>query len=166
MDAGSASFALNATVPLGDMHQEVIIDHGRHPYNLRKLEDATRTALGVNPLCANQLTGHLELTDGRINGIGFQGSGGAISQTCASLLSTVRTGKSGEVALALFGDVRAVLTEESDGEVDLARLGSLAALPPPISDFPMWVKYATLAGTHLGAPSTTTTPRGLGSSRG
>jgi nitrogen fixation NifU-like protein len=115
---------------LGDMHQDVIIDHGRHPYNLRKLEDATRTAQGVNPLCANQLTGHLELTDGRINGIGFQGSGGAISQTCASLLPTVRTGKSGEEALALFGDVRAVLTEESDGEVDLARLGSIAALPP------------------------------------
>jgi len=144
------------------MHQEVIIDHGRHPYNLRKLEDATRTAKGVNPLCANALTGHLELTDGHINGIAFQGSGGAISQTCASLLSTVRTGKSGEAALALFGDVHGVLTEESDGEVDLARLGSL----PPISEFPMWVKCATLAGTHFGAPSTTTMARGPGSSRG
>jgi nitrogen fixation NifU-like protein len=148
-----------------DVHQEVIIDHGRHPYNLRKLKDATRTAQGVNPLCANALTGHLELTDGRINGIGFQGSGGAISQTCASLLSTVLTGKSGEAALALFGDVHGVLTEESDGEVDLARLGSLAALPP-ISEFPMWVKCATLAGTHFGAPSTTTMARGPGSSRG
>ena len=147
---------------LAGMYQEVIIVHGRHPYNLRKLENATRTAQGVNPLCANALTGHLELTDGRINGIAFQGSGGAISQTCASLLSTVRTGKSGEAALALFGDVHGVLTEESDGEVDLARLGSL----PPISEFPMWVKCATLAGTHFGAPSTTTMARGPGSSRG
>jgi nitrogen fixation NifU-like protein len=146
------------------MYQEVIIGHGRHPLNFRKLEDATRTAQGVNPLCANALTGHLELTDGRINGIAFQGSGGAISQTCASLLSTVRTGKTGEAALALFGDVHGVLTEESDGEVDLARLGSLAALPP-ISEFPMWVKCATLAGTHFGAPSTTMA-RGPGSSRG
>jgi nitrogen fixation NifU-like protein len=146
------------------MYQEVIIVHGRHPYNLRKLENATRTAQGVNPPCANQLTGHLELTDGRINGIAFQGSGGAISQTCASLLSTVRTGKNGEAALALFEDVHGVLTEESDGEVDLARLGSLAALSP-MSEFPMWVKCATLAGTHFGAPSTTTIARGPGSSR-
>ena len=149
---------------LAGMYQEVIIVHGRHPYNLRKLENATRTAQGVNPPCANQLTGHLELTDGRINGIAFQGSGGAISQTCASLLSTVRTGKNGEAALALFEDVHGVLTEESDGEVDLARLGSLAALSP-MSEFPMWVKCATLAGTHFGAPSTTTIARGPGSSR-
>ena len=129
---------------LAGMYQEVIIVHGRHPYNLRKLENATRTAQGVNPPCANQLTGHLELTDGRINGIAFQGSGGAISQTCASLLSTVRTGKNGEAALALFEDVHGVLTEESDGEVDLARLGSLAALSP-MSEFPMQVKRTTLA---------------------
>jgi nitrogen fixation NifU-like protein len=101
------------------MYQEVIIVHGRHPYNLRKLENATRTAQGVNPPCANQLTGHLELTDGRINDIAFQGSGGAISQTCASLLSTVFTGKGEEEALALFGDVHAVLIEGSDGQVGL-----------------------------------------------
>jgi nitrogen fixation protein NifU and related proteins len=104
---------------LAGMYQEVIIDHGRHPYNLRKLEDATRTAQGVNPLCANELTVYLELTDGRINDIGFQGSGGAISQTCASLLSTVLAGKGEEEPLALFMDVHAVLTEGSDTQVDL-----------------------------------------------
>ena len=80
---------------LAGMYQEVIIDHGRHPYNLRKLEDATRTAQGVNPLCANELTVYLELSDGRINDIAFQGSGGAISQTSASL-TTVFTGKGEE----------------------------------------------------------------------
>ena len=104
---------------LAGMYQEVIIDHGRHPYNLRKLEDATRTAQGVNPLCANELTVYLELSDGRINDIAFQGSGGAISQASTSLLSTVFTGKGEEEPLALFMDVHAVLTEVSDGQVDL-----------------------------------------------
>ena len=104
---------------LAGMYQEVIIDHGRHPYNLRKLEDATRTAQGVNPLCANELTVYLELSDGRINDIAFQGSGGAISQASTSLLSTVFTGKGEEEPLALFMDVHAVLTEGSDGQVDL-----------------------------------------------
>ena len=56
---------------------------------------------------ATQLTVHLELTDGRINDIAFQGSGGAISQTSASLMTTVLTGKSEEEALALFEDVHA-----------------------------------------------------------
>jgi nitrogen fixation NifU-like protein len=115
---------------LAGMHQEAPIGHGRSPYNLRKLEDATRTAQGVNPLCANALTGHLELTDGRINGIAFQGSGGAISQTCASLLSTVLTGKSGEAALALFGDAHGVLTEGSYGQVDLGAPRLTRRAPP------------------------------------
>jgi nitrogen fixation NifU-like protein len=147
-----------------DTYQEVVIGHGRHPHDLRKLEIATRTAEGAKPLCGSQLTVHLDLTDGHINDIAFHGSEGASSQTCASLMSTVLTGKSEEEAFALFGDVHAVLTVESDSDVDLARFGSPAALLP-MSEFPMWVKCATLAGTHFGAPSTTT-PRGPGSSRG
>ena len=147
-----------------DMYEEMIIDHGRHPYNLRKLENATRTVEGVNPLRGDQLTVHLELTAGRINDIAVLASGGAISQNCASLMSAVLTAKSGEEALALFEGVHANLSEESDAEVDLARLGSLAALPP-VSEFPMWVRCATLEGTQFEVPSTTT-PRGPGSSRG
>lgn len=52
-----------------DMHQGVIIGHGRHPHNFPTLENATRIADWANPLCGNQLTVHLELTDGRINDI-------------------------------------------------------------------------------------------------
>jgi nitrogen fixation NifU-like protein len=133
------------------MYQEVIIGHGRSPHNFRKLEDATRTAQGVNPLCGNALTVYLELTDGRINDVAFHGSRGAISQTSVSLMTTALTDKGEEEALALFGDFHAVLTEGSDGEVDLARLGSLAALSP-MSEC-----------THFGAPSTATAPRGPGS---
>jgi nitrogen fixation NifU-like protein len=134
------------------MYQEVIIGHGRSPHNFRKLEDATRTAQGVNPLCGNALTVYLELTDGRINDVAFHGSRGAISQTSVSLMTTALTDKGEEEALALFGDFHAVLTEGSDGEVDLARLGSLAALS------------SMSECTHFGPPSTATAPRGPGSS--
>jgi nitrogen fixation protein NifU and related proteins len=147
-----------------DMHQEVIIDHGRRPHNFPKLKNATRIADGANPLCCNQLTVHLELTDDRIiNDIASRVLEGP-SRRPASLMSTVLTGKSEEEAFALFGDVHAMLTVESDGDVNLARLGSLAALLP-MSEFPIWVKCATLVHTQLEAPSTTT-PRGPGSSRG
>lgn len=109
-----------------DMHQGVIIDHGRRPHNFRKLENATRIAEGANPLCGNQLTVHLELTDGRINDIASTVLEGP-SRRPASLMSTVLTGKS--EAFALFGDVHAMLTVESDGDVDLARLGSRRTPP-------------------------------------
>src|SRR5664280_1377774 len=65
------------TSDLAGRYQEVIIGHGRHPHNFRKLEDPTRTARGVNPLCGNQLTVHPELTDGRITDIALRGSGGS-----------------------------------------------------------------------------------------
>lgn len=145
-----------------DMGQEVIIDHGLHPHNFPKLENATRIAEGANPLCGRQLTVHLELTDGRINDIASWVLEGP-SRRPASLTSTVLTGKSEEEAFALFGYVHAMLTVESDGDVDLARLGSRRT--PPNVRVPMWVKCATLADTQLEAISTTTPP-GPGSSRG
>ncbi len=146
------------------MYQEVIIGHGRSPHNFRKLEDATRTAQGVNPLCGNALTVYLELSDGRINDVAFQGSRGAISQTSVSLLTTVRTGKSGEAALALFGDVHGVLTEGSDGEVDLAA-SAHSPRSPLCRSSPCGSSASRSHGTHFGAPSTAMAPRGPGSSR-
>ena len=127
------------------MYQEV--DH--RPRSLSPQLPQTRgsntySARSQPSLCGNELTVCLELTDGRINDVAFQGSRGAISPTSVSLMTTVLTGKGEEEALALFMDVHAVLTEGSDGEVDLARLGSLAARSP-MSEFPMRVKCVTLA---------------------
>jgi nitrogen fixation NifU-like protein len=126
------------------MYQEVIIDHDRHPHKFRRLENMTRTAEGVTPLCGDELTVYLVLTDGCITDTAFQGSGCASSQASASLMTKALTGKSEEEALALFADVHSLLTERSDGDVDLARLGSLAALSG-VSEFPMRVKCSTLA---------------------
>ena len=73
-------------------------------------------------------------------------------------MTTVLTGKSEEEALALFGDVHAMLTEGSDGDVDLARLGS-ARRALPMSEFPMRVKCATLAWHTLKRPRRRGAPR-------
>ncbi len=62
------------------LYQEVIIDHARRPRNFRELEGATRTVEAVNPLCGDQLTLYLQLADGTIADIAFEGNGCAISQ--------------------------------------------------------------------------------------
>jgi nitrogen fixation NifU-like protein len=140
------------------MYQEVIIDHGRSPHNFRKPEDATRTAQGVNPLCGNALTVCLELTDGRINDVAFQGSRGAISQTSVSLMTTVLTGKGEEEALALFEDVHADPTAMSTWR---------ASAHSPRS--PLWRSSRCRSsaprshGTHFGVPSTAMAPPEAGS---
>lgn len=129
---------------LGDLYQEVIIDHSRRPHNFRALEDSTRTVEGFNPLCGDQLTLYLKLTDGCVADIAFQGSGCAISQASASLMTAALKGKTEVDALALFGRVHTMLTQAQNGEADLENLGSLAALSG-VSEFPMRVKCATLA---------------------
>jgi len=128
-----------------DLYQEVIIDHGRNPRNFRELQEPTRTAEGINPLCGDEIKLYLKLDDdGDIADIAFQGSGCAISQASASLMTAALKGKTQEEALALFGRVSTMLTQGNTSEVERAELGKLAVLSG-VWEFPMRVKCATLA---------------------
>jgi len=121
---------------LRDLYQEVIIDHAKHPRNFVKLEDATCTAEGFNPLCGDQLTLYVKLAEGVIEDIAFQGDGCAISKASASLMTTALKGKKQEEALALFGRVHTLLTEGPNGERNLEGVGKLVALSG-IWEFPL-----------------------------
>ena len=129
---------------LRDLYQEVVIDHGKQPRNFRKLDGATGTAEGFNPLCGDQLTLYVKLVDGVIEDIAFQGSGCAISKASASLMTAALKGKKQQEALALFGRVHVLLTEGPSGAVNPEEVGKLAALSG-VWEFPMRVKCATLA---------------------
>ena len=129
---------------LDGLYQEVILDHGRHPRNFHGLEGATRTAEGSNPLCGDQLTLYLKLDDGRITDIAFQGTGCAISQASASLMTAALKGKTDAEALALFDRVHTMLTGEPTSDSPPTEVGKLAVLSG-VSAFPMRVKCATLA---------------------
>lgn len=127
-----------------DLYQEVIVDHSKRPRNFRKLEGATRTGEGFNPLCGDQLTLYVKLADGIIEDIAFQGAGCAISMASASLMTTALKGRKPEEALALFGRVHAMLTEGPHGDLKPEDVGKLAALSG-VWEFPVRVKCATLA---------------------
>jgi nitrogen fixation protein NifU and related proteins len=129
---------------LGDLYQEVIMDHSRHPQNFHQLNDATRTAEGVNPLCGDQLMLYVKLVGDRIEDIAFEGAGCAISMASASLMTAALKGKREDEALTLFEFVHAMLTERPSDEPPLPELGKLEVLSG-VSAFPMRVKCATLA---------------------
>jgi nitrogen fixation NifU-like protein len=130
---------------LEDLYQEVILDHNRSPRNFRAMSHASRKAEGYNPLCGDQVTVFVKLEDGVIRDISFQGSGCAISKASASLMTAELKGKDEAAALALFENVRKMLTgDANDGAAAAEKVGKLQILAG-VCKFPARVKCASLA---------------------
>ena len=64
---------------LRDLYQELILDHGKSPRNLRNMEESTNQANGYNPVCGDKVELYLLLEDGVVRDACFEGSGCAIS---------------------------------------------------------------------------------------
>ncbi len=127
---------------LRELYQEVILDHNRKPRNFKKLERANRTAAGYNPLCGDQVRVYLDVENGVIRDIGFEGSGCAISRAAASMMTTSLKGKTLDEAEQLFERFHHMLTASGDSS-NYAELGKLAVFAG-VSEFPSRVKCASL----------------------
>lgn len=125
---------------LRELYQEVILDHSRHPRNLRKNATATRTAEGFNPLCGDRITLYVTIDADTVTDLSFQGSGCAISTAAASMLTEALKGKSLAEVSALFSEFHGLVTGAQEPS---PRLGKLAIFRG-VSEFPVRVKCATL----------------------
>lgn len=135
---------------LRDLYQQLILDHSKKPRNFHKLEGANRTAEGHNPLCGDQITLYLRVEDDVIRGIGFEGSGCAISKASASMMTDSVKGKTRAEAQRLFEQFHDLVTGETDEGRDPADLGKLAVFSG-VKEFPVRVKCATLSWHTLRA---------------
>lgn len=129
---------------LRELYQQVVLDHNRAPRNFRVIETATHTAEGTNPLCGDQITLYLVVANDVVEDVAFQGSGCAISQASASLMTQAVKGKTRAEAEELFRAFHAMATSGPDIEPDRTKLGKLAALGG-VRQFPARVKCANLA---------------------
>ncbi|MSU25505.1 MAG: SUF system NifU family Fe-S cluster assembly protein [Opitutus sp.] len=133
---------------LSDLYQQVILDHNRRPRNRGKLPTANRVAHGDNPSCGDQCSVYLRLDAGvpgqpdRIGDLSFDGSGCAISQASASLMTTQLKGKTAAEAEALYQNFHAIVTTGKEPE-EISDLGAFAG----VHAFPARIKCATL-GWH------------------
>jgi nitrogen fixation NifU-like protein len=133
---------------LRDLYQEIILEHSKSPRNFREIEGATCKAEGYNPLCGDHYTIFLDVADGSIRDISFQGSGCAISKASASMMSQLLKGKTTAQAEALFSQFHRVLT--GDEGIDASGLGKLEVFAG-VANFPTRIKCATLAWHTLHA---------------
>ena len=151
-------------IELRELYEELILDHNRNPRNYpKKPEGCNHSAHGFNPLCGDEFHVHLQLKDGVVHEVGFEGAGCAISTASASMMTEAVKGKSLEEADALFENVHRMLTAEAEQEPNdpTELLGKLSVLVS-VKEYPMRVKCATLAWHTLhaalhGEQSTVTT---------
>ncbi|MGD0740496.1 MAG: Fe-S cluster assembly sulfur transfer protein SufU [Terracidiphilus sp.] len=131
------------TSELGELYQEVILEHSKAPRNFRRPASANHEAEGYNPLCGDRCTVYIDMDGDKINEIGFQGSGCAISRASASMMTQMVKGKTKVEAEKLFAQFHSLVTGK-DKEANADELGKMAVFGG-VSKFPARVKCATLA---------------------
>ena len=129
---------------LDELYQEVILDHNKSPRNFRAMDHANRKAEGYNPLCGDHVTVFVQLENGVIQDISFQGSGCAISKASASLMTAELKGKNESAAQTLFENVHKMLTGDASDDQAAGKVGKLQILSG-VCKFPARVKCASLA---------------------
>jgi nitrogen fixation NifU-like protein len=133
-----------------ELYQQVILEHNKKPRNFKVLETANAYSLGKNPLCGDQFAMYVKLDDGgKIEDIGFQGEGCAISKASASLMTNAVKGKSRDEALQMKDEFTQLLTGQLPEEHP-HHLGRLTILSG-VKEYPVRVKCATLAWHTLAA---------------
>ena len=138
---------------LRELYQDIILDHGRHPRNFRKIEHPTHCAHGHNPLCGDRVTVYLSLDGDYIADVAFQGRGCAISTAAASLMTEVLKGKTVAEARELFAHFRARVTGGEAAPLSEPLAEELDRLDPltGVKAYPARVKCATLSWHALEA---------------
>jgi nitrogen fixation protein NifU and related proteins len=79
------------------LYREVILDHYKNPRSHGLLEPADAVAEGQNPLCGDEVTVSVRFGEGdRVEEIGFEGRGCAISQAATSMLTELVRGRTAQ----------------------------------------------------------------------
>ena len=133
-----------------ELYQEIVMDHNRRPRNFGSMTDSTATSEGFNPLCGDQITLFLKVSEDIVEDISFEGVGCAISKSSASMMTEGVIGKSVEEALTVFAAFREMITAKSDGSKDSEILGDLEILKG-VAQYPTRIKCATLSWHTLQA---------------
>lgn len=125
---------------LGDLYQEIILDHYKKPRNAGRLEEPSCSASGDNPLCGDKISVSVRKTGDKVEEIRWNGAGCAISTASASLMSEAIKGKSKADIDALFAKFHAMVTGTGSSE-GLDKLEVFSG----VCEFPVRVKCASLA---------------------
>ena len=133
---------------LKELYQEIILEHGKNPRNLRKTENFNKDAKGNNPLCGDNVHVYLKLDETKkVHDISFEGSGCAISMASASIMTDLVKGKTEKEVKEIVEDFLGMIKENPDLKTNLLKDDEKTKLMclSGVKQYPMRVKCATLS---------------------
>ena len=133
---------------LKELYQEIILDHGKNPRNLRKTENFNKDAKGHNPLCGDKVHIFLKLNDNKkVEDISFEGQGCAISMASASIMTDLLKGKEEKEVKEIVNDFLEMIKEKDEIKTNLLKDDEKTKLMclSGVKQYPMRVKCATLS---------------------
>ena len=128
-----------------DFYREIILDHYRRPRNRGALEHPTQRVEGMNPVCGDEIRLDLDIEQGVVKDIAFDGQGCSISQSSASMLTERLKGRPIAEVKQVIGKFRAMLIDGSSPDPELGDLESLEG----VAKLPVRVKCALLCWNVL-----------------
>ena len=133
---------------LKELYQEIILDHGKNPRNLRKTENFNKDAKGHNPLCGDKVHIFLKLNENKkVEDISFEGQGCAISMASASIMTDLLKGKEEKEVKEIVNDFLEMIKEKDEIKTNLLKDDEKTKLMclSGVKQYPMRVKCATLS---------------------
>ena len=131
-----------------ELYQEIILEHGKNPRNLRKTDNFNKDAKGYNPLCGDKVHVYLKLDEKKkIEDASFEGNGCAISMASASIMTDLVRGKEAKEVKEIVNDFLGMIKENPElksknlKDEEKTKLMCLSG----VKQYPMRVKCATLS---------------------
>ena len=133
---------------LTELYQEIILDHGKNPRNLRKTQNFNKDAKGYNPLCGDKVHIYLKLNENKkVEDVSFEGEGCAISMASASIMTDLIKGKEENEVKEIVEDFLKMIKEKDHINTKLLKVDEKTKLMclSGVKQYPMRVKCATLS---------------------
>ena len=128
---------------LESMYQEIILDHYRHPHG-RGLKDPFDAEVHhVNPTCGDEVTLRVQIKDGVVEDVSYDGVGCSISQASASVMTDLVIGRPIEEAMHKHEEFLRLMQSKGELEPDEDVLEDAVAFAG-VSKYPARVKCALL----------------------
>lgn len=132
-----------------DLYRETILDHYHNPRNHGVIDTPSAKVEGVNPLCGDELTLYLTVTDGKISDVKLEAKGCSINTASGSMMTEVIVGKSLEEAHEIINTFKDMMMNKTKTDVELPEdLEDLEALQG-VKKYPVRIKCALLPWNTL-----------------